>query len=86
LCEDFVTRKILIAIFKAEVKFIDSQNSRREAQKQLTEVQNALRLLRADIDRTARGDDRYLELIKKVIFLKTIYKLKNKKKPVLKDY
>jgi hypothetical protein len=52
---------------KAETSFKSSQQHRRAAQEKLAQVQNQLRVLRMDIDRTARGDHRYLELIKNVL-------------------
>jgi len=53
-----------------------SQDLRRDALKELQVVQNRLRDIHSELDRTARGDDRYLELIKKVlIFLSSHYRI-----------
>ncbi|CAL8078834.1 unnamed protein product [Orchesella dallaii] len=52
-------------VLTAEAKFIECQQQRRLASKDLLEVQTKLTEIRAELDRTPRGDESYLELIKK---------------------
>ncbi|ODN03239.1 Coiled-coil domain-containing protein 51 [Orchesella cincta] len=52
-------------VLLAEAKFIQCQEQRRLASKDLLEVQNKLTEIRVDVDRTPRGDELYLDLIKK---------------------
>jgi hypothetical protein len=50
-------------VVKEERHFIDSQDQRRDTQTAINEVQNKLKSLRAELERTPRGEDKYLELI-----------------------
>ncbi len=51
---------------QAETNFVEAQEERRLAQTTMNAMQVRLREVRADLDRTPRGDDNYLDLIKRV--------------------
>lgn len=48
---------------KAEDKFVKSQEERREVQRQISTIQQKLHDLHTELDRTPRGEDKYLTLI-----------------------
>ncbi|KAJ8870185.1 hypothetical protein PR048_029199 [Dryococelus australis] len=50
-------------VLEAESKFIKAQEKRREANRQVAAVQNQLKELYAELDKTSRGEERYLHLI-----------------------
>ncbi|XP_055338034.1 mitochondrial potassium channel-like [Paramacrobiotus metropolitanus] len=50
-------------VIQAERDFIEAQQERRERTMQVTGVQNKLKEIRAELDRTSRGEDKYLELV-----------------------
>ncbi|GLH04167.1 Uncharacterized protein GBIM_09935 [Gryllus bimaculatus] len=50
-------------VLEAEEKFISAQDRRRESNKEVTAVQNKLKDLYAELDNTARGEERYVALI-----------------------
>ncbi|CAG7710426.1 unnamed protein product [Allacma fusca] len=56
-------------VLQAEERFVTSQERRRNAHSELVVMQNKLRELRGELDRTARGHEKYLELITKEINL-----------------
>jgi hypothetical protein len=49
--------------FQAERKFVQSQQVRRERNRQVSDVQVKLQDIRTELERTARGEDRYLVLV-----------------------
>ena len=48
---------------KTEQSFITSQDDRREAQRQLNEVQSKIKNINTELERTHRGEEKYLELV-----------------------
>ncbi len=50
-------------VVREEKLFIQSQEQRRTAQTELSEVQSQLKALHTELERTHRGEDKYLELI-----------------------
>ncbi|KAK2722039.1 hypothetical protein QYM36_002557, partial [Artemia franciscana] len=48
---------------QAETRFIDAQEKRRSVQMALNSIQEKLKDIHLELDRTPRGDDRYLKLI-----------------------
>lgn len=49
--------------FQAENQFISSQARRQEKQRDMAEVQQQIREVHTDLDKTRRSDDRYLDLL-----------------------
>ncbi|XP_067006275.1 mitochondrial potassium channel [Anabrus simplex] len=50
-------------VLEAEMKFISAQERRREANKKVSDIQNRLKDLYAELDNTTRGEDRYVQLV-----------------------
>ncbi|XP_063217211.1 uncharacterized protein LOC134527993 [Bacillus rossius redtenbacheri] len=50
-------------VLEAESKFIQAQERRREANRKVAAIQNQLKDLYAELDKTTRGEERYLHLI-----------------------
>lgn len=48
---------------QAEKQFLDAQQKRRQQQVELQSLQLKLRTIHTDLDKTSRGDERYLELL-----------------------
>uniref|UniRef100_T1IJL4 Coiled-coil domain-containing protein 51 n=1 Tax=Strigamia maritima TaxID=126957 RepID=T1IJL4_STRMM len=62
--EDFVgLSEVREAQNRAQKKFMDTQEARRDRQRQIQEVQQQLKTIHAELDKTSRGEDRYLHLI-----------------------
>ena len=53
---------IIFLIFQEKL-FVDSQERRRGTQMSINEVQAKLKSIRSELERTARGDDKYLALV-----------------------
>lgn len=49
-----------------EQAFVKAQENRRETQRSINEVQAKLKALHSELERTFRGEDRYLELVTQV--------------------
>ena len=49
--------------FLQEKLFVDSQDRRRNTQTAINDVQGKLKSIRSELERTARGDDKYLALV-----------------------
>ncbi|XP_054287295.1 mitochondrial potassium channel-like [Macrosteles quadrilineatus] len=52
-------------VIEAQDKFVLAQEKRRELVKQLTDIQNKLKEVHAELDASTRGEERYLNLITK---------------------
>lgn len=50
-------------VLEAEQKFVATQEQRREKQQRILQLQNQLKEIHAELDKTNRGEDRYLTLI-----------------------
>jgi len=50
-------------VVKEEKLFVDSQDRRRNTQTAINDVQGKLKSIRSELERTARGDDKYLALV-----------------------
>ncbi|XP_059490713.1 mitochondrial potassium channel-like [Neocloeon triangulifer] len=50
-------------VVQSESKFISAQEARRDANKKLSEVDNKLRQVYGELERTRRGEDRYIFLV-----------------------
>ncbi|XP_037577709.1 mitochondrial potassium channel [Dermacentor silvarum] len=50
-------------VLEAEQKFVTTQEQRREKQQRILQLQNQLKEIHAELDKTHRGEDRYLTLI-----------------------
>lgn len=50
-------------VLEAEQKFVTTQEQRREKQQRIMQLQNQLKEIHAELDKTNRGEDRYLTLI-----------------------
>lgn len=50
-------------VLEAEQKFVATQEQRREKQQRILQLQNQLKEIHAELDKTHRGEDRYLTLI-----------------------
>ena len=55
--------------FQTEKLFIEAQDSRRDAQNGINEVQARIKALHEELEKTHRGEDRYLTLITQVCFV-----------------
>ena len=53
----------LFTFFLQEKLFVDSQERRRNTQLAINDVQVKLKSIRSELERTARGDDKYLALV-----------------------
>ena len=53
----------LFTFFFQEKLFVDSQERRRNTQLAINDVQVKLKSIRSELERTARGDDKYLALV-----------------------
>ncbi|XP_003741044.1 coiled-coil domain-containing protein 51 [Galendromus occidentalis] len=67
--EEFIgLREVKLAqakVIEAETKFKQAQERRMQQQQQMLNIQKSLREIHAELDKTARGEDRYLQLITK---------------------
>jgi hypothetical protein len=65
--EDFVgltdVKNAQVRVQKTEKLFVTSQDDRREAQKLINDVQAEIKHLHTELERTHRGEDKYLELV-----------------------
>ncbi|XP_065571988.1 mitochondrial potassium channel-like [Artemia franciscana] len=65
--EDFIgiseVKEAQNRVLLAETRFIDAQEKRRSVQMALNSIQEKLKDIHLELDRTPRGDDRYLKLI-----------------------
>ncbi|OQV24372.1 putative Coiled-coil domain-containing protein 51 [Hypsibius exemplaris] len=65
--EDFLglteVKEAQSSVMEAEKSFIQSQQVRRERNRKVSDVQQKLQDIRAELERTARGEDRYLALV-----------------------
>ena len=52
-----------VRVVQTEKQFIISQDNRRETQRTINEVQQKIKSLHSEIERTYRGEDKYLELV-----------------------
>ena len=50
-------------VVERERKFIQQQELRREAQAKITDVQKKIKEIHAELEKTHRGEDRYLVLV-----------------------
>lgn len=50
-------------VLEAEQKFVSTQEQRREKQQRILQLQSQLKEIHAELDKTNRGEDRYLTLI-----------------------
>ncbi|XP_040571437.1 mitochondrial potassium channel [Lepeophtheirus salmonis] len=50
-------------VITAEQEFIQSQEHRREVQSKITELQNSIKTIHSELEKTFRGEDRYLVLV-----------------------
>lgn len=53
----------IVLILQAERRFIESQQGRRAHHRQVVLIQMELKKIRSELDRTSRGEDKYLELV-----------------------
>lgn len=67
--ENFVgltdVKEAQVRVVRTEKQFIDSQENRRETQKAINEIQQTLKSLYDELERTHRGQNKYLELVTK---------------------
>lgn len=62
-------------VLDAETKFKQAQELRMKQQQEMLNIQKSLREIHAELDKTARGEDRYLQLITKVMTTRNFVRL-----------
>ena len=53
-------------VVECERKFIETQEMRREAQKMISDVQKRIKDIHLELEKTHRGEDRYLVLVTQI--------------------